>query len=95
MFIIKTHNNNSNFKADFYIICKGDNAGQPVKEATANCFDLIVINKEILLVDYAFLLVLNAHNQNAFKKYINGSVVPFITISDFKTAFFEFYSTSK
>jgi len=45
-----------------------------------------------LLPDYFYYMVLNAYNQGAFKKYIKGTAVPFLTIEDFKKALIEFYS---
>jgi hypothetical protein len=93
MIQVKTHNKKNN--TDFFIQSKGNNAGQPLNESTANCFDVIIADKNRVLPQYAFYMVLNAYNQDAFKKYIKGSVIPFITIDDFITAFNEFYNQSK
>jgi len=93
MIQVKTHNKKNT--ADFFVQSKGNNAGQPMRSATANCFDVIITDKDRVLPEYAFYMVLNAYNQNAFKIYIKGSVIPFITIGDLLTAFYKFYSQSK
>ena len=92
MFTVKNHNKANQTKVDFYVLSKGNNAGKPVKIATANCFEIKVTDTEILLPEYLYYMVLAAHQVGAFKKYIKGSVIPFITIKDFKKAFLEHYA---
>lgn len=71
--------------ADFFIISKGSKAGLPVKEATANCF-AVIVDKDVLNKDYFFYYVLNCYNQ---KKFITrGSVIPFLTKDDIYTGLF-------
>ncbi|WP_020531413.1 DUF6943 family protein [Flexithrix dorotheae] len=82
MFIIKSHNNSQTWSADFYIQSKGENAGKPMWDPSANCFGIIT-DPEILLPKYFYYLVLAAYNRGAFKPFIKGSVIPYITIEDF------------
>ena len=93
MFTVKSHNPNKQNKVDFFVISHGNNAGKPVKKATANCFEVVVTDTEVLLPEYLYYMVLNAHNQGAFKPFIRGSVIPFITIDDFYKAFALFYGS--
>lgn len=88
MFKVSTHN--KSFKADFFVQSKGNNAGKPMKQPTANCFDVVVTETEILLPEYLYYVVYAAYSAGAFKKHIRGSVVPFITIEDFNKALLEF-----
>ncbi len=91
MFTIKSHNPKNSNHADFFVQSKGNNAGQPLKVATANCFEVKVTETEILLPEYLYYMVMAAHQVGAFKKYIKGSVVPFLTIEDFYKGFAEHY----
>lgn len=91
MFTLKSYNSEKESQVDFFVISKGNNAGKPIREATPNCFEVKVIDEEILLPDYLYYMVLAAYEAGAFKKYLRGSVIPFITIEDFYKAFFEYY----
>jgi len=74
--------NTEKTKADFYIKSLGNNAGEPIKEPTANCFAVKVTDLDRLNPDYLYYFVLNKFNKGEFKKYIKGSVIPFITLKD-------------
>ena len=81
MYSIKTVNKENKESADFFIIAKGDNAGKPVFEPTANSF-AVNTNKDLLIPEFFYYLVLNAYNKGViFKK---GSVIPFVTIASLK-----------
>lgn len=92
MFTVKTYKKGKESKADFYVQSKGQNAGQPLKEAIANCFEIKVTDTDNLLPEYLYYMVLNAFNQGAFRKYIQGAAVPYLTIENFTKALIEFYS---
>ena len=65
-------------KADFYIQCKGDHAGRPLRKPIPNCF---AFNHDSPL---AFEAVYALYIAGVFSPYINGSVIPFITIHNTK-----------
>jgi len=92
MFTVKTFRKDKESKADFYVQSKGQNAGQPLRDPIANCFEITVTDTERLLPDYLYYMVLAAFNAGAFKPYIRGTAVPFLTIEDFKKALIDFYS---
>lgn len=56
-----------------------------MKISSANCFGIIT-NREILLPEYFYYVVLAAYERGAFKPYLKGSVIPYITIDDFVEA---------
>ncbi len=91
MFLVKVHNPNRDSDADFFVQSKGDNAGKPLRVSSSNCFEVKVTDTDILLPEYLYFMVMNAYNHGAFKKYIKGSVIPYITIEDFYSGFLEFY----
>ncbi len=75
----------SNENANFYIQLKGDNAGKPLKTPIANCIG-IVANADIFLPEYLYYLFLAIFNSGLYRKYIRGSVVPYIRQSDIALA---------
>ncbi len=89
MITIKTFNGQNETEFDFFVQSKGNNAGRPMRETTANCFG-ITTEKEILLPEYFYYVVLAAYEAGAFKPFLKGSVVPFITKDDFLTAVFSY-----
>lgn len=70
----------------FYIQCKGDHSGRPLKKPIPNCFS-VYTNIENL---YSLVYVL--YIGGLFKKYISGSVVPFIRLGDVSGVIREHYN---
>lgn len=85
MFLLQNYSANTSLQADFYIQSKGNNAGKPMKEPSANCF-LVLTDSSVLLPEYFYYVVLAVYNSGLFKKYLTGSVIPFLTQKDFHKA---------
>lgn len=66
---------------DFYVKSHGSKIGEPIKEPVTNCF-AVTVDRQFLLPGFTYYCVLNAYNNGLFKKYVRGSVVPFITVGD-------------
>ncbi|PKB15119.1 hypothetical protein [Flavobacterium sp. 5] len=86
-FIIKTHQKNVNYtQPHFFILNKGMNSGKPQKEAFTNSFVVVFQNEEdcenIYFVAYSLWKIKFWH------PFLVGSVIPFLRINDFKSAFF-------
>lgn len=77
MTTIKTFNGSTE-NVTFYIQSKGNNAGRPLKNPIPNCF---AVHTD---VENAFEIVYALFTANAFKSFVIGSVIPFITISSMK-----------
>lgn len=77
-------------KAHFFIQLKGNNAGRPLREKTANCTG-ICVDEKILVPDYFYYLIMNLHNTGKFKQMLKGSVIPFIRQKDISIAVFDFF----
>ncbi|UZR99631.1 DUF6943 family protein [Chondrinema litorale] len=90
MYLIQSYSVNSSLQADFYIQSKGVNAGKPMREPSANCF-IVLTDRSQLLPDYFYYMVLAAFNTGIFRKYLSGSVIPFLTQKDFSKALLEYY----
>jgi len=89
-FTIKTYSGKAT-KAHFFVQSHGENAGKPLKEAIANCFEITVIDTDVLLPEYLYYMFLAAFQAGAFKKYLTGTAVKFLTIENVKKAFLEYY----
>lgn len=66
----------------FYVLCKGENSGKPMKDPCPNCFSI-----ECNSVDdfnYWFWLSWGLWKSKRFHVYLRGSVIPFIRICDYK-----------
>jgi len=77
--------------ADFYVMKKGQNAGQIVKEPGPNTIG-IVVDRNVLVPKYAEYMFQNIHNQGGFKARQQGSVIPFITNDDIDDVVLEWMS---
>ena len=77
--------------ADFYVMKKGQNAGQIVKEPGPNTIG-IVVDRDVLVPKYAEYMFQNIHNQGGFKARQQGSVIPFITNDDIDDVVLEWMS---
>ena len=74
MTILKTYSGQQD--ADFFIQCKGNHSGRPLKTPIPNCFAVYTD------VDHAFEIVYSLYKARRFTRYIIGSVVPFIRKRD-------------
>jgi hypothetical protein len=64
----------------FYILSKGNNAGQPNLTPWVNSFAVHCPNSEAL--DFYFWLCYSLWQTGRFKSFLRGSVIPFITIHE-------------
>ena len=64
----------------FYILCKGNNAGQPSFRPWANSYVVICANQKYY--DFYFWLFWGLHKSGKFKLRLRGSVIPFINMED-------------
>lgn len=62
--------------ADFYIQCKGDHSGRPLKFPIPNCFAVTTDITNLEQLVYALYV------GRYFEPFIKGSVVPYIRIGD-------------
>jgi hypothetical protein len=67
---------------DFWIQLKGQNAGKPLRQPIPNSVG-IRTEKQILDPIYFFYLVDYLFSIDAFKPFLKGSVIPFLTRADF------------
>jgi hypothetical protein len=67
---------------EFYVLCKGENSGRPSATPNTNSFVVIAENKEDR--DHLYWLTYAIWKSNGFYSCLKGSVIPFITINDFK-----------
>lgn len=65
-------------KANFYIQCKGEHSGRPLKNPIPNCFSVYTDCENLESLVYVLFV------GGLFKNFIIGSVVPFIRIDDTK-----------
>lgn len=65
---------------NFFILCKGCNAGKPAFKPWTNSFIVVCSNQQNL--DFYFWLVYGLHQSGKFKTRHRGSVIPFINLSD-------------
>ena len=76
MLRVETYNGQKS--ANFYIQCKGNYSGRPLKKPIPNCFAVYTNNP------LAFEIVYCLFKGKLFEYYIIGSVIPFIRISAVK-----------
>lgn len=65
-----------------FILSKGNNAGKPLNKACQNCFAVEFEQVEDIERFKSLCLVLFQHR--IFEIYLRGSVIPFLTIRDFR-----------
>jgi hypothetical protein len=70
---------------DFWIQLKGNNAGQPLDHSIPNSIG-IKVDQNVLVPKYLYYVFEYLHLSGQFKAYLKGSVIPFITRADIKTA---------
>jgi len=84
-FYLKTHSKkNQTQKPHFYILNKGMNSGKPLKKPCPNCFVLTANTEE--KIQSLYWLCFGLWKAKSFHYYLKGSVIPFITINDIRTA---------
>lgn len=67
----------------FFILSKGHNAGRPLEKPCPNCFVLLAKSGEEK--QKLYWLCFGLWQLGIFKKFLTGSVIPFIRLEDFKT----------
>lgn len=90
-FTVKTNSPTADVsKPHFFVMSKGLNSGKPLKNPCANCF--IVICKSEQLKEQLFWLCYGMWQSKAFHIYLRGSVIPFISIVEFRKSIGEAFS---
>ena len=69
-------------KYHFFVLCKGMNAGKPLKQSTANCF--IVVCETQAERDFYESLCFSLWKAKIFERELIGSVIPFIRLPEFR-----------
>lgn len=92
-FTVKTNSPSADLsKPHFFVLSKGLNSGKPLDQPCANCF--IITTKCQKLKDQLYWLCFGLWQTKAFHYYLRGSVIPFITINEFKNALTAAYQES-
>jgi hypothetical protein len=65
-------------QATFYIQCKGEHSGRPLRKAIPNCFAIFTD------IPNAFELAYAAFISKSYHRYLKGSCQPYIRIADAK-----------
>jgi len=63
-------------EATFYIQCKGEHSGRPLRNAIPNCFAVFTDLPNAFQIAYAAFVSKNYH------RHLKGSVIPFLRIAD-------------
>ena len=85
---VKTHQKNQKYsKPHFFILCKGNNSGKPLKTPCPNCF--VIQFESETDKEEAFYIALSLWKAKFWHQFLIGSVIPFIRINDFKTKIYE------
>ena len=66
---------------DFWIQLKGSNAGKPLHQPIPNSIGVLT-NHKVLDPMFFFYTVEYLFSRNAFRPYLKGSVIPYITRAD-------------
>ena len=83
---IKTHQPGAKYdKPHFFILSKGLNSGKPDNGPFTNSFVLVFQTEE--QKENIFYVALNLWKTKFWHSYLKGSVIPFITLYDFKKEF--------
>lgn len=68
----------------FFVLCKGENSGKPLREPCPNCFTVTCSSVDDY--NYWFWLSWGLWKSKAFHFYLRGSVIPFVRICDYGQA---------
>ena len=66
---------------DFWVQMKGNAAGTPLRQPSANCLG-IKVDPQFLLADYLFYVLIYLQSAGKFRALLKGSVIPFIRKQD-------------
>jgi hypothetical protein len=66
---------------DFWIQLKGSNAGKPLHQPIPNSIGVLT-NHQVLDPMYFFYVIEYLFTRDAFRPYLKGSVIPYITHTD-------------
>lgn len=66
----------------FFVLCKGNHSGRPMKKPCPNCFAITTENPAD--ADFYFTAVLRLWQCRVFEPLIGGSVIPFIRLREFR-----------
>lgn len=82
-FKLQTVNPNKDYaEPHFFVLSKGMNAGKPSRTAFTNSF--VVICKSEKELNHIYWVAFALSNSNCLRRYLKGSVVPFISINDYR-----------
>ena len=84
---ISCYNETKQSAFTFYILSKGENAGQPKLVPWVNSFAVHCQSREAL--DFYFWLAYSLWQTGKFKPYLRGSVIPFLSVGDTRSLFTE------
>ncbi len=62
----------------FYIQCKGNNSGRPLKKPIPNCWEVRTFRS----VDFEILYII--FESRILEPFLRGSVIPFLSLRDYK-----------
>ena len=63
-------------EATFYIQCKGEHSGRPLRNAIPNCFAVFTDLPNAFEIAYA------AYVSKHYHRHLKGSVIPYVRVSD-------------
>ena len=89
---IITYNGQQYTALTFFVLSKGNNAGRPSLKPNTNSF--MITCSDDLEFKFGFAIATALHHSKTLKPFLRGSVIPFITIYDFKKVF-NFHCASK
>ncbi len=85
-FLIKSHRVGTHYvQPHFYVLNKGMNSGKPSQEPFVNSFVLIFQSEE--QKEDVFWIAMSLWKSQFWHQFLKGSVIPFITLYDFKNEF--------
>ncbi len=86
--LIKTHRPTTTYKKPhFFILNKGMNSGKPLKAPCPNCFVCLFENPD--KADQEYWIAYALWKSRQLEMFLRGSVIPFITIGEYRKHFLE------
>ncbi|MBP6757443.1 MAG: hypothetical protein KA210_14975 [Bacteroidia bacterium] len=83
---IKTHKPNTQYaNPHFFVLNKGQNSGKPQNEPFTNSFVLVFQTEE--QKENVYWIAMSLWKSNFWHQHLKGSVIPFISIYEFKNEF--------
>lgn len=77
-------------KSSFYVQCKGNHSGRPLRESIPNCFSVICANEADEKTAWTIATAL--YHSEQLKVDIIGTAVPFIRVSAYRKHFYNSWS---